>query len=56
MIFCTTSAFIRAYGVYHSSDREIALRRIKVVAWILCVLVFVAGLAATSSFATGGAV
>ena len=56
MIFCTTSAFIRAYGVYHSSEREIALRRIKVVAWILCVLVFVAGLAATSSFAAGGAV
>jgi len=56
MLFCTTSAFIRAYGACHSSGREIALQRIKVVAWILCVLVFVAGLAATSSFAAGGAV
>lgn len=54
-LWCTTGALIRAYAASRAKGRLMNLRRLKVVVWLLCVLVFVAGFAGISSFATGGA-
>jgi hypothetical protein len=56
LLWCVTSAFVRAYAVTTEGARGQKSRLIRVSAWVWCAFLFVTGFAALCSFATGGAV
>ncbi len=56
LLWCVTSAFIRAYCNSVPVGRARHSPRIRVFAWVWCAFLFVTGFAALCSFATGGAV